>query len=142
MPALRDLMPKVWNRRGNEAEHWFSDQFPFFFGEKAMFNVDVKETEKEVIVEAELPGFEKDEIHVEIDDYSLAISAERESEEEEKAEKYFRRERQYGKVERVLPLPAEVISDSSKAKYDNGVLVVTLVKRTPSLPDRKSIKID
>ncbi|WP_017754451.1 Hsp20/alpha crystallin family protein [Calidifontibacillus oryziterrae] len=138
MPALHDLLPKIWNKRSQELEDFFANPWPF----SKIFDVDVKELEKSISIQADLPGFKKEDIELELDDYSLTIKASRSSEREEKGEKYYKQERQYGKVERTIPLPAEVISDSSKAKYKDGVLTVTLEKRNPSLPSRQRISID
>lgn len=104
--------------------------------------MDVKETEKEISILAELPGFKKEEIELELDVYSLTIRATRHEEKEEQNEKYFKRERQYGKVERVLPLPAEVVSGSAKANYEDGVLKITLEKKHPTVPKHEMIKIE
>ncbi|XKG66830.1 Hsp20/alpha crystallin family protein [Mesobacillus maritimus] len=93
-------------------------------------------------IEADLPGFQKEDIQVDLDDYSITIKAIRSTESEEKREKYYRRERQYGSVERVIPLPAEVITNSSSAKYEDGVLKITLEKANPTISQRKSISIE
>lgn len=92
-------------------------------------------------MEADLPGFEKEEITVELEEYAVTIKADRSVEREEKGEKFYRRERQYGKVERTIPLPAEV-TGKSKATYRNGVLTITLEKKHPTLTSRKTITIE
>ncbi|HHY72066.1 MAG TPA: Hsp20/alpha crystallin family protein [Bacillus bacterium] len=138
MPSLHDLLPKLWNKRSQELEEFFENPWPW----SKVFDVDVKENEKSITIQADLPGFNKEEIEIGIDDYSLTIKASRSEEKEEKGEKYYKQERTYGKVERTIPLPAEVIVDSSKAKYENGVLNITLEKKNPSLPERKYISIE
>ncbi|MFB6468339.1 Hsp20/alpha crystallin family protein [Cytobacillus sp. Hz8] len=137
MPALHDLLPKSWGKRGQELEEFFEK--PWFFN--TAFDVDVKETEKLITVQADLPGFKKEEINVELDDYSLRIIATRNVDWEEKNEKYFMQERQYGKVERTIPLPIEVVRSTTNAKYEDGVLTISLEKKHPTLPSRQSITI-
>ncbi len=136
MPALHDLLPKIWNRRATELEDFFDSSWPWGKG----FDVDVKESEKAISIEADLPGFQKEDIHVDLDDYSITIKATRSAETEEKREKYYRRERQYGSVERVIPLPAEVKTETPK--YEDGVLRITLEKANPTISQRKSISIE
>lgn len=138
MPFLHDLLPKIWNNGSQELEDFLQNPWTF----KKVFDVDVKETEKEIAIHAELPGFKKEEIQLELEDYTLTIRASRSEEKEEKNEKYFKRERQFGKVERTIPLPAEVVSGSANAKYEDGVLKITLEKKHPALPKREVIKIE
>lgn len=138
MPILRDLLPKIWNNGSQEIEEFLQNPWSF----KKGFDADVKENEKEITVHAELPGFKKEDIELELDDYSLTIRATRHEEKEEQNEKYFKRERQYGKVERILPLPAEVVTGSAHAKYEDGVLKITLEKKHPAVPKRELIKIE
>lgn len=138
MPALHDLLPKSWSKRGQELEDFFEK--PWFFS--TAFDVDVKETEKLISIEADLPGFKKEDIKVELSDYSLTIFATRKDEKEEQNEKYFLQERSYGKVERTIPLPVEVLRTSTNAKYEDGVLKITLEKKNPTLPSRQSITVN
>ncbi len=138
MSAFHDLLPKNWSKRGQELEEFFEK--PWFFN--TAFNVDVKETEKLICIEADLPGFKKEEIKVELDDYSLTILATRNEDKEEKNENFFMRERTFGKVERTIPLPVEVIKSTSSAKYEDGVLKITLQKKNPTIPTRQSITIN
>lgn len=138
MPTLHDLLPRFWNKRSQELEEFFENPWPW----SKVFDVDVKENEKTITIQADLPGFNKDEIELALDDISLTIKASRSAEKEEKGEKFYKQERSYGKVERTIPLPAEVISDSSKAQYENGVLKITLEKKNPSLPERTYIPIE
>lgn len=137
MPALHDLLPKIWNKRNYDLEEFFENSWPW----NKVFEVDVKETEKLILIEADLPGFNKEEIHIEVDDYSLTVKATRSSDTEEQGEKYFKRERQFGSIERTIPLPAEVMTETSTAKYEDGVLSITLVKTNPTYSNRKSITI-
>ncbi len=90
--------------------------------------VDVYETDTEVVVKAELPGVKKEDIDITIKENTVQIRAERKEEREEKTENIHRIERFYGKIERVIPLPAEVKAEEAKAQYKDGVLEIRLPK--------------
>ena len=93
------------------------------------FRVDVREHEDEVLVVADLPGVEKEDVTVTlINPRAFEISCERKSEKEEKEEGYFMRERLYGTMRRVVTLPAEVTDEDAAASFKNGVLEVRLKK--------------
>jgi HSP20 family protein len=91
--------------------------------------VDVSETDEEVVVTADLPGFEKSDIEVTVDDDGLTITAEREETTAEDDARYHRRERTRSEVQRRLSLPADVEETEASASYHNGVLTVVLPKR-------------
>ncbi len=90
--------------------------------------IDVYETDSEVVVKAELPGIKKEDIDVTIKENSVHIKAEKKEEKEEKTETVHRVERFYGKVERVVPLPAEIKPEEAKAEYKDGVLEIRIPK--------------
>lgn len=102
---------------------------------------DVKETEKEIVVHAELPGVKKEDIHIELHNGFLTISGERKEEKKEEAEKYHRVERSYGKFARSVAVPEGVTEEQVKAKIDNGVLEVTLPKPLVTKPVPKKITV-
>ncbi len=92
--------------------------------------VDVKEDDKAYVVHAEIPGVKKEDIQVSIDGNQVAISAEVKRQKEDKqGEKTLRTERYYGKVYRAFALSQEVDQEQSQARYENGVLELTLPKR-------------
>ncbi len=101
--------------------------------------VDVIEEDDRIRVVADLPGFDKSDISVHIEDGELIIKAERREEKEEKAKNYLKRERRYGEVYRRISLPAEVDQEKIKAKYNNGVLEIEIPKIARK---RKVIKIE
>jgi HSP20 family protein len=138
MTALHDLFPGISSLNKQEIEDFFQNPWSL----NKIFDVDVKETEKFVTIKADLPGFKKEEIQIELEDYTLTIKAYRNAEKEEKGEKYYKQERQYGQVERSIPLPVAVIGDASRAKYEDGVLTIILEKKNPTLPHRQSILIE
>ena len=90
--------------------------------------VDVIDKEDKVVVAADVPGVEKEDLSVNISGDRLEISAERKKEAEEKKEGYVRRERTYTSYYRLVPLPAEVDADKADATFENGVLEITMPK--------------
>jgi len=94
----------------------------------------VKENEKNLMIEAELPGIEQDGISISVLDSKLTISGERRHEKKEENERFHRVERHYGKFQRTIPLPLDVDVNSITAQFNNGVLHVTIPKPTPPPP--------
>ena len=90
--------------------------------------VDVSETEKELLLRAELPGMDKKDIEITLSDGLLTISGEKKNEHEEKKENYHRVESRYGSFRRTLRLPTDIESDKIDANYKDGVLKVTIPK--------------
>ena len=99
--------------------------------------VDVVEKGEAYVVHAEIPGVKKEDIHVTIEGNQVTISAEvkRESEQKE-GERLLRSERYYGAVYRSFVLPVELDEATSEAKYEGGVLELTL-KKKPQVAGRK-----
>lgn len=111
-----------------------------FFPETRM-RTDIRETDKEYVLEAELPGFEKKEIKINIKDNYLIISAEKKEEIEEKTEDYIRKERSYGSLRRSFYLE-NIKEGEIKAKFDNGILTVVLPKSEEIKKEEKIIDIE
>lgn len=105
--------------------------------------VDVRDEGDALVVAADLPGYDTDNIEVTLsDERTLRLSAERESEREEsEAGVYVRRERSHESVERTVTLPEAVEDEETSAAYDDGVLTVTLPKQTPD-DDSRSIPVE
>ncbi|MCE5330015.1 Hsp20/alpha crystallin family protein [bacterium] len=91
-------------------------------------NVDIKESETDITVKADLPGLKKEDIEVSVDNDMLVIKGERKFEKEEKDKDYVRVERSYGSFYRSFTIGAPVKEDEIKASYKNGVLEVTVPK--------------
>jgi len=92
-------------------------------------SVDVSETDDDLIVTAELPGIEKDNVKVSVHDNTLTIKGEKKQEKETKNETYHRIERCYGAFQRSITLPTGVDTGKIQATFKNGVLKVKLPKR-------------
>ena len=91
---------------------------------------DIAETEKEIIVEIELPGVERKDVHVEVKDSVLRITGERRATIERRDRQYFRMERSYGRFERHIRLPSSVDQEGIRAQFRAGILTVTLPKKS------------
>jgi len=113
------------------------DKFPFELG--GVPAVDVEETDNEVIVRAEMPGLEKDEFSIELEDNMLILRGEKKHQAEHKDRNIHRVECSYGRFDRRIGLPADVQTDKAVAEYKNGVLNVTLPKAESS--KRKAITV-
>ena len=96
--------------------------------------VDIVEKEKEYMFLAELPGMDKKDIKLTIENNVLTMTGERKEEKMEKGAEFSRRERFVGKFERSFALPEDVDLDKVKAKMNNGVLEISIAKRPESLP--------
>ena len=126
--------------RGNLFDEFFRDFAPGFYVKPlhgdplptpAQIKVDVKENETGYVVHAEVPGVAKEDIHVSLDGNVVTLRAEvKQQDAQSKDEKVLRSERYFGSVARSFQLPAEIDQAQAKAKYDNGVLTLTLPKRT------------
>lgn len=115
----------------------FFRDFPFDFGGSP--SVDVEETDNEVIVRAEIPGLEKEEFSIELEDNLLILRGEKKQQSEHKDRNVHRVECSYGRFDRRIGLPADVQTDKATAEYKNGVLNVTLPKAETS--KRKAITV-
>ena len=109
--------------------------------EATRIRVDVKEDDKSYVVHAEIPGVKKEEIQVSIDGNQVAISAEVKRQKEDKqGEKALRTERYYGKVYRAFSLGQDVDQEQAQARYENGVLELTLPKRAAASTRRLAVQ--
>jgi HSP20 family protein len=127
--SFADLMEDFWRRP-------FA-ALPFFGKELEYPAVDVSETDKEITVKAELPGIEAKDVDITLDAGLLTIRGEKKFEAEEKKENYHRIERSYGSFSRSIALPAEVDESKVKARFDKGVLSVTVQKSKAAKPAKK-----
>lgn len=115
---MRRRMNRILHRLGEPLE-----------GEFYSFPIDISETDEEVIVKADLPGFEKEDISLKATENTLEISAQHEEEKKKITEKVYRAERKFGAVKRTFTLPITVNPDTATAEFRNGVLTVKLEKK-------------
>jgi HSP20 family protein len=143
---MEDIMANL--TRYSPVDDAFDDLFRGFFmrpvrmegAPEMQIKMDVKEDDKGYTVHAEIPGVKKDDIHVTIDGNQIAISAEVKQEKEVKeGEKVLRSERYYGKVSRAFTLGQDVDEETSQAKYNDGVLELTLPKKAVAKSKRLTV---
>jgi len=121
----------------------FEKGFSFEYGGFAP-RVDIAEDEKSVILHAELPGIRKEDVKVSINDEKVLTikgSKKRVEAEGESQKNFIRLERSYGEFTRSFVLPENINTDSINAKYDSGVLEITLQKKEPSKPKEVEVQI-
>jgi HSP20 family protein len=118
--------PMLWNN--NNQRHWA----PAF---------DIRETKDQIVFEAALPGLSKKDIDITLQDGVITISGERQEREVTENETVHCTENRYGKFVRSFSLPGEVDEDKVDAKYNNGILAITLNKVVPEVPEQKKIAI-
>jgi HSP20 family protein len=130
-----------------EMDRLFDSFFGDAFGESRPWGLsawgpplDVEETDKQVIVRAEIPGVKADELELSIRDGALVISGEKKESEEKNEKGYFYQERRFGSFRREVPLPSAVDAENVEAEYKDGVLHVTLQKSQEALPKRIPVK--
>ncbi|MCO6472523.1 MAG: Hsp20/alpha crystallin family protein, partial [Melioribacteraceae bacterium] len=92
--------------------------------------------------EAEMPGVKKDEIKISIKDNVLTIEGEKKFSEEKKEKEYYRSERSYGAFKRSFTLPEDVDVENVKAKFEDGILSLSMNKIEPKQPEVKEIKVN
>jgi HSP20 family protein len=132
---FEDFPPRRWM----ETFEPFGLKWPVGIDFERSFRVDIVDREKELIVRAELPGVEKDDVEVTISGDRLMIEAEREFEEEEKKESFYRHELGYGELMRTIPLPVDVDVEHITAELKDGILNVVLPKVQAA--ERHTVKV-
>jgi len=123
----------------------FNDFDKDFFSDSMPVNAcrtDIKDAGDKYIMESELPGFEKEDIKLDINGSYLVISAEHKTENDKKDDKgnYIRRERSFGSYKRSFDI-SDVDTDTICAEYKNGILIIDLPKKKPEEPLAKRLEI-
>ena len=112
-----------------------------FFGQRTpAMKTDIRETENAYILESDLPGFSREDIHAEINNGYLTIRAEHRSENEDKNESYLRRERSYGSFSRTFDLDG-IDAEAITASFKNGVLTLELPKMQQKVEEARRVEI-
>ena len=129
-----------------EFERLFKEAFSPMSGETEVSTrswappVDIYETEDAIVLKAELPGIDPQDVEVRVEDNTLYLKGERNYEKEVKEQNYHRIERSYGSFARSFSLPNSISAEKVKAEYKDGLLTLTMPKREEAKP--KTIKID
>ena len=149
------LMPSIFG--DSLFDNWFDFDFPTFrdmdrterklYGKNTdrLMKTDVHESEDHYEVDIDLPGFKKDEINLELHEGYLTVSAAKglDQEENDKKGKLIRQERFAGAMQRTFYVGKELNTEDIKAKFEHGVLTLTLPKKeTPKVPEKKTIMIE
>jgi HSP20 family protein len=119
----------------DEVNRLFSSNFSRSFGEEGFArgawapSVDIYENKDQIVLEAELPGMNREDFELTVENNVLTLRGERRFEKKEESDNYHRVERAYGSFSRSFTLPQTVSSENATAEYKNGVLRVVLQKR-------------
>lgn len=123
LPTRRET--RSWN---NTVEKFFDGYFSP--------PVEILEQEKSYLIALDIPGFSKDQVDIEIEDKKLTVSGARAEAERKETDNVLRQERKFGQFNRVFNLPDNIQEEAIQAKFENGVLSITLPK-TEKSPGRK-----
>jgi len=104
--------------------------------------VDLYEDKDDIVVKAELPGMDKENIEVNLTNSTLTIKGEKKKEEEVKEEKYYKCERSYGSFVKTLELPKDIHAEKVKASFKNGILEIRLPKTEEAKKKEMKVKVD
>ena len=141
MLELRPYRGTFWDPFSDMEKRFFNDSTPDH--RPAAFGTDITDEGTYFELKADLPGFRKEDIHLNLNGDTLTITAERHSryEQREHQGKYIRCERSYGSYSRQFDVTG-INTDKIKAQYDNGVLKLTLPKKEKDLPESRKLEIE
>ncbi len=112
-----------------------------FFGRDWSPAVDVVENNDSYILKAELPGMNKDDVKITLENNILTIRGEKKNEMEKKEQNVHRVERSYGMFERSFTIPGSIKANEIDAQYNNGILTLTLPKAEEAKPKLIDVKV-
>ena len=136
---MRREMDRLFDEffRGFEMEPWRGEN-----GGRFNPSLNVSESDDAIEATLELPGLSEDDIEITLVGDRLTVTGEKRDEEEEHGKNYFRRERSYGYFRRTIPLPSDTVdADKVDAKFDTGVLKITMPKRETAQTQAKRISV-
>jgi HSP20 family protein len=125
-----------------DVDRFFND-FPRLERESWLPAANIKETDKNYEIDLAVPGMQKNDIKMELDDHILNVSAEKKEEESDQEKNSFvRREYKYTSFNRSFSLPKDINEDNIKCNYQDGVLKITIDKKEPETKQKKTLSID
>ncbi len=133
--TLRREMDKLW-------EDFFGGQELVSTDGVWVPAIDISETKDAIIVRAEIPGMDVKDIEINLTGDILTIKGEKKQKTEEKDENFHRIETRYGAFQRAIRVPVSVDSDKIQAKYEKGVLKITLPKKEEAKPKQIEVKVE
>jgi len=137
MSTLRRQMDRLFDELMQARSN--SPEFTLSNGNAWVPAVEVKETDAEVVLRAEIPGVEAKDLDVQVTQKAVAITGEHRHEKKSEQKGHLRSEFRYGKFQRVVPLPAQVQNDQVKAQLQDGILTLNLPKLEAE--QRKVVKV-
>ena len=130
----------------HQMNHWFDDDFNPIVRDDAKLSlwdwnpvVDVYDNDDNIVIKAELPGIDKKDINIDVKDGVLTLKGERSYDNEVKKDKYYRRERSFGKFVRTFQLPADVDPEKIIADYKDGILKIDIPKPEEQKPKQIAV---
>jgi HSP20 family protein len=136
LPQLRDPFQTLFGRL-------FGDALPEFYGATesvATPRTNISETDAAYELAFELPGFEETDIHVDVQDNTLTLTAERKDQRETAGKRWHRVEHRYGQFSRTISLPHDAARSGIEAVYKQGVLTITVPKAPESRPTKIAVR--
>jgi HSP20 family protein len=139
---MANMVPFNWRNRGltgaddfyNMIDNFFAE--PWFMRSRDTFRVDVQQKDNEYLIEAELPGVNREEVDIDMMDGNLQISVRREEKINEEGKNYIHRERRYSSMSRTVYL-ADGVFEGIRAKLDNGVLKISVPRQKRAANTRR-----
>jgi len=104
--------------------------------------IDAYETDTDIVVKAEVPDVDANDIDITVSEDSLILKGERNFTEEIDEDSYYRLERRYGTFQRSIPIPGAIKRDEISADYKDGILVITIPKAEESKPKQVKVKVE
>lgn len=138
--AMRREMNKIFGTLDLRPQEW-PPVMTGVEGRAIAPQLDVRETDKAFVIEAELPGVDDKDVSVTFTNGVLSVKGEKKSEHEEKNDNYYVSERSYGRFERAIRLPDSVDESKIEAHIDKGVLKITAAKRSGAASAERKIEI-
>jgi HSP20 family protein len=136
LTALQRNMDQLFD----ELFRWSENMWPLVEGnDQGGISVDVVERDKDILIKANVPGFDQKDINIEVSEDNIILSGKHEEEVKEEGERYLLKERRQAAFERVIPLGVKTVPDKVKAVLKNGVLEIVLPKAEPT--QKKAVKI-
>ncbi len=138
-------MREMFNFR-HQMNHLLDDAFSPMVRDDAKLSVwdwnpvvDVYDNDENIVIKAELPGIDKKDINIDVKDGVLTLKGERTYDNEVKKDKYYRRERSFGRFERAFQLPADVDPEKISADYKDGILKIDIPKPEGKKPKQITV---
>lgn len=138
-------MPLIPYHPFMDLERFFSDDDLFSSGEKRALReprMDIYEEDDNLVVEAELPGIDSDDVDINITEDVLRIQAKHEQEKETEEKGYYKKELSQGFFKRTVPLPVKVKNEEAEASYEDGVLKVTIPEQEKKEEEKEGTEVE